>query len=82
MIYVTYAIQWLVNYGTNAAPLIMGAIVAVLMGMALTAPISSAAIAAMVFHLNGVPLSEAMHMQEYSGLILASGAAVVGCSCQ
>ena len=82
LIYVTYAIQWLVNYGTNAAPLIMGAIVAVLMGMALTAPISSAAIAAMVFHLNGVPLSEAMHMQEYSGLILASGAAVVGCSCQ
>lgn len=82
LIYVTYVIQWLVNYGTNTAPLIMGTIVAVLMGMALTAPISSAAIAAMVFQLNGVPLNEAMQMQEYSGLILASGAAVVGCSCQ
>ena len=34
LIYVTYGIQWLVNYGTNAVPLIMGAVVAVLMGMA------------------------------------------------
>ena len=82
LIYVTYGIQWLVNYGTNAVPLIMGAVVAVLMGMALTAPISSAAIAAMVFNLGSVPLSEAINMPEYSGLILASGAAIVGCSCQ
>ena len=82
LIYVTYGIQWLVNYGTNAIPLIMGAVVAVLMGMALTAPISSAAIAAMVFNLGSVPLSEAINMPEYSGLILASGAAIVGCSCQ
>ena len=50
-IYVTYAIQWLVNAGTNAVPFVMGIVVAVLMGMALTAPISSAAIAAMVFML-------------------------------
>ena len=82
LIYVTYGIQWLVNYGTNAVPLIMGAVVAVLMGMALTAPISSAAIAAMVFNLGSVPLSEAINMPEYSGLILASGAAIIGCSCQ
>lgn len=82
LIYVTYGIQWLVNYGTNAVPLIMGAVVAVLMGMALTAPISSASIAAMVFNLGSVPLSEAINMPEYSGLILASGAAIVGCSCQ
>lgn len=81
-IYVTYAIQWLVNAGTMAAPLLMGMLVAVLMGMALTAPISSAAIAAMVFNIDNIPLSEAMQMQKYSGLILASGAAIVGCSCQ
>ena len=60
----------------------MGAIVAVLMGMALTAPISSAAIAAMVFNIGDIPLNDAITMSEYSGLVLASGAAVVGCSCQ
>lgn len=81
-IYVTYGMQWLINWGTNTAPLFMGAIVAVLMGMALTAPISSAAIGAMVFNLGGVDLSVAMTMPEYSGLILASGSAIVGCSCQ
>ena len=67
---VTYAIQWLVNSGTQTVPFIMGIIVAVLMGMALTAPISSAAIAAMIFTGSG------------AGLALASGAAVVGCSTQ
>lgn len=81
-IYVTYGMQWLVNVGTKTAPLLMGAIVAVLMGMALTAPISSAAIAAMVFNIGDIPLNEAITMSEYSGLVLASGAAVVGCSCQ
>lgn len=81
-IYVTYGMQWLINWGTNTAPLFMGAIVAVLMGMALTAPISSAAIGAMVFNLGNIELSAAINMSEYSGLILASGAAVVGCSCQ
>ena len=45
-IYVTYGIQWLVNSGTQAVPFVMGIVVAVLMGMTLTAPISSAAICA------------------------------------
>ena len=67
---VTYAIQWLVNSGTTVVPFLMGIIVAVLMGMALTAPISSAAIAAMVF------------IGEGEGLAIASGAAVIGCCCQ
>ena len=76
-IYVTYAMQWLVNAGTNAVPFVMGIVVAVLMGMALTAPISSAAIAAMIFIIpDGVDISA------YQGLIIASGAAVVGCSTQ
>lgn len=76
-IYVTYGIQWLVNAGTNAVPFIMGIVVAVLMGMALTAPISSAAVAAMIFV---IPLGADPSM--YQGLILASGAAVIGCSAQ
>ena len=70
---VTWAIQWLVNAGTTAVPFIMGMVVAVLMGMALTAPISSAAIAAMIFVTSGT---------NQEGLIIASGAAVIGCSCQ
>ena len=69
-IYVTYGIQFVVDKGTLAAPFIMGVIVAVVMGMALTAPISSAAIAAMVFIGTG------------EGLELASGAAIVGCCTQ
>lgn len=74
---VTYAIQWLVNAGTTVVPFIMGIIVAVLMGMALTAPISSAAIAFMIFIL-----PSGANPGDYQGLVLASGAAVVGCSCQ
>jgi uncharacterized membrane protein len=61
----------------------MGVVVAVLMGMALTAPISSAAIAAMVFTLPaGLTITEALANSEYSGLVIASGAACVGCCCQ
>jgi len=69
-IYVTYGIQWIVDKGTTAVPFLMGIIVAVVMGMALTAPISSAAIAAMVFSGEG------------DGLAIASGAAIIGCSTQ
>lgn len=82
-IYVTYAIQWLVNSGTQLTPFVMGIIVAVLMGMALTAPISSAAIAAMVFVLpQGMSVATALADPNYAGLVIASGAAVVGCSTQ
>ena len=70
---VTYAIRWLVANGTQAEPFSMGIIVAVLMGMALTAPISSAAIAAVIFVKDGA---------DSTGLMIASGAAIVGCSTQ
>lgn len=69
-IYVTYGVQWIVNEGTLTVPFIMGIIVSVVMGMALTAPISSAAIAAMVFTGEG------------KGLAIASGAAIIGCCTQ
>ena len=68
--YITYGIQWLISKGTQTVPFLMGIIVAVLMGIALTAPISSAAIAAIIFSGN------------MPGLALAGGAAVVGCSTQ
>ena len=82
-IYVTFGIQWLINNGTNAIPFFAGIIVAVLMGMALTAPISSAAIAAMIFTLPvGMGVAEALADPMYSGLVVASGAAIIGCSTQ
>ena len=68
--YITFGIQWLIAVGTTAVPFVMGIVVAVLMGMALTAPISSAAIGAIIFTGN------------LPGLMIASGAAVVGCSTQ
>ena len=81
--YVTFAVQWLINVSTNAVPFIMGVVVAVLMGMALTAPISSAAIGAMIFSLPaGMTVAAAMADPSYSGLLIASGAAIVGCSTQ
>ena len=75
-IYVTYGMQWLINEGTNAVPFVMGIVVAVLMGMALTAPISSAAIGAMIF------TGEVMVDGKLTGLAIASGAAIVGCCAQ
>lgn len=82
-IYVTYGVQWVVNEGTMAAPLLLGIIVAVVMGMSLTAPISSAAIAAMLFKIpEGLSLEAMTETPAYAGLIIASGAAVIGCSTQ
>ena len=75
IIYVTYAIQWLIGNAAKAQPFIMGIVIAVLMGMALTAPISSAAIAAIIFTADGGIASG-------SGLAIASGAAIVGCCTQ
>ena len=69
-IYVTYGLQFVVNNATTYQPFLMGIIISVLMGMALTAPISSAAIAAIVFTGEG------------AGLEIASGAALIGCCCQ
>lgn len=50
------AMKWIgsvINGATNANPFLMGIIIAVLMGMALTAPISSAAICIMI-NINGI----------------------------
>ena len=79
-IYVTFGFQWLINEGTKTVPFIAGIVVAVLMGMALTAPISSAAIGAMVFA--GTSSYAEMIANGQQGLIIASGAAIVGCCTQ
>ena len=66
IIFVTTAIGNFIELATQLHPFVMGIIIAVIMGMALTAPISSAAIGAVV-------LVEAP---------LAGGAAIVGCCVQ
>jgi len=81
-IYVTYGMQWLINEGTKAVPFVAGIVVAVLMGMALTAPISSAAIGAMVFAIPAGMSYQDMIANGNEGLLIASGAAIVGCCCQ
>lgn len=73
-IYVTYGVQYIVSKSTLSEPFVMGVIISVIMGMALTAPISSAAIAAMIF-----TASSTTNLQ---GLKIASGAAIIGCCTQ
>ena len=70
--WVTKFIGYIVEVATEAQPFFMGIIISVVMGMALTAPISSAAIAAMI-----------LTTSNFEGpLAIAGGAAVVGCSVQ
>ena len=60
--YITKLIVWigdLINQGVNMQPFFMSIVVAVLMGMALTAPISSAAIGVML-GLNGLAAGAAL----------------------
>ncbi|MGI6174648.1 MAG: PTS transporter subunit IIC [Christensenellales bacterium] len=61
----------LIGQATLLAPIPMGIIVSVAMGLILTAPISSAALAAMIFTDATAP-----------GVALAAGAATVGCCAQ
>lgn len=71
------SITTLQNYLASATlllPIPMGLIISTLFGLALTAPISSAALAAVVFSTGDAPMSE--------GLLLAAGAATTGCCCQ
>lgn len=69
------ALQSFLESATLLQPIPMGIIVSVVFGLALTAPISSAALAAMIFTVpEGAVMGE--------GLLLAAGAATVGCCCQ
>lgn len=76
--------RWLgvvIGRATFLAPVPMGIIVSVLMGLILTAPISSAALAAMIFV--AADASGAAYSPDIlSGIRLAAGAATIGCSCQ
>lgn len=69
------ALQRFLESATTLQPIPMGIIVSVVFGLALTAPISSAALAAMIFT---VPEGGSMGL----GLQLAAGAATAGCCAQ
>ena len=68
-------IQQFLGWATERVPLVMGIIVAVVIGMALTLPISSAAICAAFF-------TAANASANPRGLALAAGAAIAGCCAQ
>lgn len=68
----------LISVATKTAPFFMGIIISVLMGILLTMPTSSAAIWIAV--ANPV-LSLGVGSANYEAMLLAGGAAVVGCSC-
>ena len=79
-VFVAYPFILLINLlgnaiavATNAAPLIMGIIIAVVMGILLTMPTSSAAI--------WVAVSAQVSTGNETAMLLAGGAATVGCAC-
>lgn len=76
--------QWLgvaIGRATYMSPIPMGIIISVVMGLVLTAPISSAAIAAMIF-VAVDSAGNALSADVLAGIQLAAGAATIGCSCQ
>ncbi|MBO7078900.1 MAG: PTS sugar transporter subunit IIC [Bacilli bacterium] len=73
-VFLTTAIGKFIGIATEYQPILMGIVIAVVMGMALTAPISSAAIAATIF------TPAALEANEY--VAIAGGAALIGCCVQ
>jgi len=78
--YLMYYLGVFIATATTFQPFLMGVIVAVVVGVVLTLPISSAAICAMIFSESA--LSVAMANGTDEGFLLAGGAAVVGCCAQ
>ncbi len=85
--YCAYPFIWLVNllgegiaYATQITPFFMGMIIAVAMGVLLTMPTSSAAIWVSV--ASPILTSAATSTADYNAILIAGGAAVVGCACQ
>ena len=76
-----------IGWATMEEPFLMGILVSVTVGIALTLPISSAAICA-ALGLSGMPVyimlngAQTLADKDYLGLALAGGAAVAGCCAQ
>ncbi len=85
-IYVAFPFIWCINQlgtliavATAATPFVMGVVIAVVMGILLTMPTSSAAIWVAV--ASPVLTQYAVGSAEYEAMLLAGGAATVGCAC-
>ena len=77
--YIGYGVEYIkafIGWATELSPFLMGLLVAVVMGIALTLPISSAAICA------GLSLTGLGAVTNEEGLALAGAAAVAGCCAQ
>ena len=78
--YVMYYLGVFIATATTLQPLLMGVIISVTVGIILTLPISSAAICAMIF--SEAAIQAAALEGTDKGLLLAGGAAAVGCCAQ
>ncbi len=78
--YVMYFLGVFIASTTTLYPLFMGIIVSIVVGVILTLPISSAAICAMIFSPAAIEVATANGTLD--GLLLAGGAATVGCCAQ
>ncbi|MBQ3220720.1 MAG: PTS sugar transporter subunit IIC [Clostridia bacterium] len=88
-VFVSFPFIWLVNklgvliaIATGVTPFVMGIVIAVVMGVLLTMPTSSAAIWIAVASpvLTGY-LAGTVSIENYRAMLLAGGAATVGCAC-
>lgn len=88
-IFVSYPFVWLINglgkviaIATEITPFLMGIVISVIMGILLTMPTSSAAIWIAVASpvITGYANGE-VSVENYNAIMLAGGAAVVGCAC-
>ncbi len=84
-VFVSFPFIWLVNQlgaliaiATEATPFVMGIVIAVIMGVLLTMPTSSAAIWVAV---SSPVLAGGATAAGYEAMLLAGGAATVGCAC-
>ena len=84
-VFVSFPFIWLVNQlgaliavATAATPFVMGIVIAVIMGVLLTMPTSSAAIWVAV---SSPVLAGGATAAGYEAMLLAGGAATVGCAC-
>ncbi len=88
-VFVAFPFIWAVNQlgvlialATKATPFIMGVVIAVVMGIVLTMPTSSAAIWVAVATPVMKGFAEgAVSLEVYNAMLLAGGAATVGCAC-
>lgn len=78
--YVMYYLGVFIATATTLQPLLMGIVISVVVGVILTLPISSAAICAMIFSQTAIDAAAVEGTD--TGLLLAGGAAAVGCCAQ